>query len=373
MVNRIDEQQQLNIALERFRPAIEAELHRSLHIVDSAQETRAFYGQMAYHLGWVDEQFQAITASSGKLIRPAFVMWSATLAHEAANSSTDLDVLHQQALPIAAAVELIHNFSLIHDDIEDRDELRRYRKTLWVIWGESMAINTGDGMFSLARLSLWESVARGLRPDCAVAIARELDRTSLTLCEGQFLDLSFESRLDISIDQYLSMIARKTAALMRASMRIGALAGAPDQTDIADNLADFGEDIGIAFQLRDDMLGIWDSTAALGKSTAGDLRRKKKSFPVMYTFDHATKKDRQILHDIYSTPGAASAEQIEQIFSILTKTQAFAACQQLLRQRCQKAQDAFDRVRKLTNGNSDTQASAALQAILDYIAILAQA
>src|SRR5579875_636598 len=152
-----DEQAQLQRAVSRFKPEIEAELRRVLAEADAEPALRGFYGQMAYHLGWVDAELRPSPVVSGKLLRPALVLWSCALAAQSAGvDDATQQARHHQALPAAAAVELVHNFSLIHDDIEDRDRLRHGRPALWTIWGEAHAINTGDGMFSLARLALWE-------------------------------------------------------------------------------------------------------------------------------------------------------------------------------------------------------------------------
>ena len=138
-------------------------MRRVLERADGNAALHPFYGQMAYHLGWVDEQLQPAQLPPGKLLRPALLLWACALASAATSADeVEREQCHQQALPVAAAVEFVHNFSLIHDDIEDRDEWRRHRRTVWAVWGEAQGINTGDAMVFLARLALWEGVKRGV-------------------------------------------------------------------------------------------------------------------------------------------------------------------------------------------------------------------
>ncbi len=271
MVETLDtrqrEAEQLAKALQRFRPAIEQELRQALAAVDRQPGLAAFYGQMAYHLGWVDADLQPTEPVSGKLLRPALVISACELAATVA-SATAAEIARRcdQALPAAAAVELLHNFSLIHDDIEDRDVLRRHRPTLWSIWGEAQGINTGDALFCVTHLTLLKIAERGVAPGLTVQIARLLDRTALTLCEGQYLDMSYESHAGITPAQYLDMVTRKTAALMRTATEIGARIGAPRRPAMAAALGDFGQELGIAFQVRDDLLGIWADRETSGES-----------------------------------------------------------------------------------------------------------
>src|SRR4051794_26548462 len=219
-----------------------------------AADLSAFYGQMRYHLGWVDSSFAPIASKTGKLLRPTLLL----LAYEAAGAwgltaqaGGDPDYL-RRALPAAVALELTHNFTLIHDDIVDHDTERHHRPTLWTIWGMSQGLNTGDGMYGLGRLALWDTVRNGVAGETAVQAAAVLDRACLVIAEGQHLDLSFEERLDISEALYLDMISRKTATLMSCATEVGALLGTREPATI-ESLRDFGFEIGVAFQVRDDV------------------------------------------------------------------------------------------------------------------------
>ncbi|TEU16532.1 MAG: polyprenyl synthetase family protein [Anaerolineales bacterium] len=255
---------------DRYLPAIEEELRQVLSIPD--QRLDPFYGMMHYHLGWTDESFKATRSQTGgKRLRPLFCL----LACQAVGGEP------QQALPAAAAVELIHNFSLLHDDIEDNSPTRRHRTTVWKIWGEPQAINAGDGMFALAHLALQRLSEKDLPDDRVLAACWVFDQTCLALCEGQYLDMSFEDRLDVDVDRYLAMIRRKTAALLSCSTHLGALLGSGD-AGLATRYARFGENLGLAFQIEDDILGIWGEEKVTGKPQAGDIRQRKKSLPIVY-------------------------------------------------------------------------------------------
>ncbi len=305
-----------------------------------------FYGQMQYHLGWVDANLQPTKNNPGKLLRPTLLL----IAYEAAGAwdMTDTDTTApdhylQPALPAAVAIELIHNFTLIHDDIEDGDTERRHRPTLWKLWGIPQAINTGDGMFALARHALWDVLDAGVDGTTAAQLAKVLDRTIMTVAEGQYLDISFEARLDISVAMYIDMISRKTAALMSGATEIGARLGTHNAETI-ERLKSFGKALGIAFQVRDDVLGVWATTAELGKTQTGDVYRRKKSLPILHALEHACKQDAQILQDIYTPSLPATSitdDQVEQVMAIFERTQTLAYCREFLKQQCQLAHTAL--------------------------------
>jgi geranylgeranyl diphosphate synthase type I len=177
-------------------------------------------------------------------------------------------------------VELVHNFSLIHDDIQDRSPLRRGRPTVWSQWGIAQAINAGDAMFILAQLALLD-LGTVLPPQRVLRLSEIFQQACLELTRGQFLDLSYESRTEIGLDEYWRMIAGKTAALLSAATWMGAIfAGAEEE--IADAYREYGHYLGLAFQVQDDYLGIWGDEAITGKSAASDLVSGKKSLPVVF-------------------------------------------------------------------------------------------
>ncbi len=254
----------------------------------------------------------------------------------------------ERALPAAVAIELTHNFTLIYDDIEDSDAERRHRPTLWKLWGVPQAINAGDGMFSLARLILWNVLEKGVESDIAVKLGALLDSACLIVAQGQYLDISFEERLDISVSMYIDMISRKTAALMECALEMGARLGTRD-VEIIERLSTFGRAMGIAFQVRDDLLGVWATTAELGKTPAGDVYRRKKSLPVLHALEQADAHDQRTLHSIYQQEDPLTKEQVEQVLAIFERTHTKAYCQKFLVQQCQAAYDALASVPQQTS------------------------
>ncbi|MCA9943664.1 MAG: polyprenyl synthetase family protein [Ardenticatenaceae bacterium] len=254
---------------QEMRQAINAEMKAVLNATD--EQPDLFHGMMHYHMGWRDEQLQPAEVHAGKQIRPVICL----LACQAAGGNWE------QAVPAAAAIELLHNFSLIHDDIEDASPTRRGRKTLWTIWGVEQAINAGDAMFAMAHLALNRLVDRGVSAETAVTALRRFDETCVRLTQGQHADMDFETREDVSVDEYLAMITGKTAVLLSLCTELGALiAGCSQQT--VHNYAQFGLNLGLAFQVIDDILGIWGDEAVIGKSASTDILTKKKTLPVLY-------------------------------------------------------------------------------------------
>ena len=225
---------------------------------------------LRYAMGWVDANGQSHTSPTGKRIRPILLM----LCTEASGGDW------QAALPAAAAVELLHNFSLIHDDIQDNSPLRHNRPTVWKIWGAPNAINAGDALFTLAFSALAE-LASNLAPEHVLSIWNIFNYTALELTRGQHLDMRFENQRDVTTEAYISMITGKSAALLAACAQIGSLIAVVDP-GTASKYYDFGLNIGIAFQIHDDILGIWGDSSITGKSVATDILSRKKSLPVLY-------------------------------------------------------------------------------------------
>ncbi len=226
---------------------------------------------IAYHMGWEGEG--SGPAAQGKRVRPLLVLFTASAA------GGDW----QAALPAAAAVELLHNFSLIHDDIEDNSPLRRGRPTVWRKWGIAQAINTGDALYTLSFLAL-ERLAETASPAVARQASALFYRACLHLTQGQYLDLAYQSRPRLGVDDYWPMIGGKTAALLEACTGLGALVAGADESRLR-SFGEFGRLLGLAFQVQDDLLGIWGDALLTGKSTESDLVEGKKSLPVLYGLD----------------------------------------------------------------------------------------
>ncbi len=260
-------------AFAEYVPLVEGEMRRLLE----PRNPRAarHYEIMQYHMGWRDEELQPAVAPSGKRIRPVLCL----LACSAAGGDPGT------ALPAAAGLELLHNFSLIHDDIEDNSETRRHRATAWSVWGVPIACNVGDGMFSLAHAAFFDLATHGVPQQAVLAALQRFVEMNLALTEGQYMDMTFEDRLDVTVDEYYAMIAGKTGALLGAAPEIGALvAGASPEVALA--YREYGASLGRAFQLQDDILGIWGDEKQTGKSAASDILTKKKSLPVVLALNH---------------------------------------------------------------------------------------
>ena len=277
---------QLLSMFSRYRFAVEEEMRSAM-----PNDPRNLYTLLGYHMGWMDTDGapSSTAASQGKSLRPTLCMFSC----EALSGASEM------ALAPAAAVEYVHNFSLIHDDIQDGDEERRHRPTVWAVWGQPRALVAGDTMLSLADAIMHRLYQRGVSRETALQTSALLMQGYLEMIQGQCLDLSFEGNLHIRLDDYLRMISLKTGSLIRCSMAIGALLGSGEQRTV-EAFARCGALLGQAFQARDDTLGIWGEQAATGKAVGADIRRKKTSFPLVYALEHAKGANHDTLIHIFS-------------------------------------------------------------------------
>jgi geranylgeranyl diphosphate synthase type I len=241
----------------------------------------------------------------------------------------------RQALYGAAAVEFLHNFSLIHDDIQDNSPTRHNRPTVWRIWGLANAINAGDLLFSMAFVSLQHLATTGLAPETLLEIWQAFNTTNLELTRGQHLDMQFEQRAAVTVEEYISMIRGKSAALLSTCARIGALIACSDSR-LAASYADFALNLGVAFQVRDDILGIWGDADAIGKSTITDIVSKKKSLPILYGLQQSER-----LAEIYAQPDL-EPEDVDQVLEILAQAGAEAYAHQVETEFYAQAMSALD-------------------------------
>lgn len=285
-----------NISQE-YLPVLEEELRRIL--MDSTTSTELVGQMLYYHMGWDDSvQHEGV---SGKRIRPLLTL----LCAEAVGGHW------RDAIVIAAAVELIHNFSLIHDDIQDRSSLRRGRPTVWSLWGTEQGINVGDALFAHAHLMVQKDDI--LSPELKLNALRLLDETCLSLTEGQAVDLEFEKKNNIDLDMYMSMIKGKTASLIATSTELGVLvAGASAEQCM--HYRDFGYALGIAYQVRDDFLGVWGKSSTTGKPTGDDLRARKKTLPIILGLERSEQ-----LRALYNQAPQSDAE-LETVITLLEET-----------------------------------------------------
>lgn len=276
---------QLGALLAPYVTRVEAEMQRLMPPLDSH---RSFLGQVYYHLGWANERYEPEQAPRGKRVRAAFCL----MACEALGAEPE------RALSAAVAIEFLHEFTLLHDDIEDGDRLRRHRPTLWTLVGIPQAINAGDGLFALAQQALLHSATRGVPAERVLQAQERLNAATLKLCIGQHLDMGFERREQVTPAEYLEMIGGKTAALLAFSGEAGAMmAGAEDATAHTFHAA--GESLGLAFQMCDDLLALWGDPERTGKPVGADIRAKKKSLPVLFALN---QPDSDHLRALYAGP-----------------------------------------------------------------------
>jgi len=275
--------------LDRYRGPIESGLREALR-----GET-ALDGILRYHVGLSDEAAGA--SALGKLIRPSLVLFTAE----------ELGARIEDALPAAIGLELVHGFSLLHDDVQDRDELRRGRPAAWVRWGEAEAINAGDLMHAIALRTALRAGADAVET-LAAAVC--------DMIEGQSLDLAFEGRF-VTEAEYVGMVDRKTGALFRCAFQLGGCcAGAPD-TALA-TLGEVGMAVGRAFQMQDDLLGIWGNGDEFGKPIGSDIRRRKKTYPVVIGYAASSGEVRARLERIYASEDVG-AEDVDWIVALFER------------------------------------------------------
>ena len=318
------ENMSLPSALGRYLEDIETELKSLL-----MGESFPLYRMMSYHMGWLDEEGAEVEGSRGKRLRPILCL----LSCEALGGD------YKASLPAAAAVELVHNFSLIHDDIQDGTPERHNRSAVWWVWGPAQAINAGDGMYSLARLALLRQSGKGISPEKAVRAMSLLDGACLRLCEGQYLDIAYQDRQGVSLEAYLQMVEGKTAALISCATGMGALIASEDENAIQ-GMIRYGLKLGLAFQIRDDVLDLWGRQGT-GKPLGGDIINNKKSLPVIYALQNATGPEKRSLGAAYSRR-SMDPENVAQVIDVLESIGARDFCQEKADALCGEAIEALD-------------------------------
>ncbi len=309
----------LPASFARYREVVGAELKKVVQTCPSQ-----LGNILKYHMGWQDENGQPCNLPSGKFVRSTLCLLSC--------QAVGGDVW--QTLPAAAAIELVHNFSLIHDDIQDGSYKRHHRPTVWRLWGRSQAINAGDAMFTLAYLAMLGLGERGVSGEKVAGCVRMLSAACLELCEGQYLDLEYESRVDVGVKAYLDMAARKTGALFALSAWSGSYLGS-ENSRIARFFHLFGRELGIAYQIRDDILGIWGTEQGIGKS-ASDICRKKKTLPVVYALENSKGASRNRLAQLYSQR-RIGRDKVAQVVKTLDDLGARDYAENLAQQHYRKA------------------------------------
>ena len=277
-------------------------LEATLERVVREQPTDTIVGEMlAYHFGYVPGE----APRRGKRLRPRLLL---SVAEEAGASLDD-------ALDAAVAVELLHNYSLVHDDIEDADRYRHGRETLWAKYGVAQAINAGDALCAMSFLALL-SGARRFPAERMMLMVQRLGLAHLAMCHGQSLDIAFESTADVPSARYLEMISGKTAALFAVSSELGALCAGLREEDVR-RYRQLGAAFGVAFQMYDDFLGIWGDAQATGKTRGADIARRKKTFPVVWALEQPPSAQREVVAKAYESSSELSPAAVAEVSAAL--------------------------------------------------------
>ncbi len=306
----------ISTTVEDLSSRLEAELS---DIVTSRQ--MPLYDMMYYHMGWSEE------ASSTTKVRAHGII--SLLVCQAAGGDVDA------GLPVGAAVELVSNFCQIHDDVQGGIPQRDSRDAVWWVWGPAQAINTGDGMHAMARLSLFRLAQRGVSPETTFRAVQLLDEASLRTCEGRFLDIEAQERIDVSVESYLKMASSKSGSLVSCAMKLGALVASADQATI-DAVGDAGDKLGIALQMRADVRELWGP-----EGTASEVMNKKKLLPVVYAVETASIKEKRRLGDIYFKR-VLEPKDVEALRQALEDLGARDASEKLIEQHRADASAALD-------------------------------
>jgi geranylgeranyl diphosphate synthase type I len=292
-----------------------------------ADEHLSVYSLLRYCMGWEDINGDKISSSSGKRLRPSLCMFAC--------DAVGGDI--QSAIYASASIELIHNFSLIHDEVQDFDEIRHHRPTLWSLYGSQKALLAGNIMHVIShdifRLS-GDREFYHFRP-----ASKLIGNACLDMIEGQYLDILYENAQSITIEQYLRMISLKTGALIRCSINLGALIGTTNR-DIQNQLKISGESLGYAFQIRDDILGIWGQEKTTGKPVGVDIIRKKKSLPIIHAMNANHGKYSLELREIYQSENIGDF-QVNRVLEIMDNVGTLEFARQMTKKYTKKARVAF--------------------------------
>lgn len=327
-------------------PTIPPSLVRHLDLIEDALKAAVGSGGTdlerlgRYVMGW-EHTDGAPAVTGGKRMRPALCL----LAAEVVGGDS------RDALPGAVAVELVHNFSLVHDEIQDHDAERHHRPTAWALIGEAQAINVGNFLYTRAIAAL--TIEPG-NPARRLAALRVLNRAISRMLEGQWQDIAFELRGHVSVDEYLEMVAGKTGALLGAPVEIGAILGGADSR-VASELGRWGEQVGLAFQAHDDYLGTWGDPNITGKSATNDISRRKKSLPVVHALANP---------DAATIVRRAFADEEPDVATVIAALELAGADELCRRQARRHADEAASVLAAL---DITDQARADLAAVADFI------
>ncbi|MBM3959633.1 MAG: polyprenyl synthetase family protein [SAR202 cluster bacterium] len=325
----------------RYQSAIDQAMRSNLR-----PRQAPLFTTLRYYLGWVDTEGNYDPQPAGKRVRPTLCM----LACEAAGGEPT------SALPAAVSLEFVHNFSLVHDDIEDNDRTRHHRLTVWAVWGIPIAIDSGNAFLGIANLAVARLRENGIPAAVAVEVGSAIADHYLKMVEGQYLDISYEERLEVSVDEYLAMIRSKTGALIECSVYAGALVGGWNRRDrkLIDALRNVGRSLGYVFQIRDDVLGVWGGQET-GKPVGADITRKKKSLPAVHAISTARGAARAKILEIYRKD-SIEGEDLARVLQIMDDLRTQAYCNALAAEHWQAAKSVLESSEladgSLTNGTA---------------------
>lgn len=298
--------------LQTFSAAVDDAARK---LLESEPRYDGLYDMLRYHLGYTEA---GPAGGGGKRLRPALCLLVAeTLGGD-----------WRRALPAATAVELVHQFSLIHDDIEDSSRLRRHRETVWARWGMPQAINAGDSLLIIAHQALTEVEPR-LPGEIGLRALGMLDRACRDLCEGQYLDIAWEGVPAISVADYLAMVERKTARLFECAAALGATcvdAPAAAQAEIAQ----FARALGLAFQVADDIIGVWSPESATGKTVAEDVTSRKKALPATLALARPPGPASTRFREIFTLDRNLDTAETDEAIALLEELGVRAEAEQML-------------------------------------------
>ncbi|MBI5681244.1 MAG: polyprenyl synthetase family protein [Methanobacterium sp.] len=317
--------------LKKYSESIDKEIEASLNTIDPTK---------------LCEASDHLIKAGGKKIRPSLVV----LSCEAVGGKSE------DALKTAASMELIHTFSLIHDDIMDKDEMRRGKPSVHMLWGEPMAILAGDTLFSKAFETILDTDVENIPPKRVVEALRTVVDSCIKICEGQALDIGFEGKLDVKEDEYMNMIYKKTAALIAASTKAGTILGGGTEEQIQ-ALAEYGRLIGLAFQIQDDYLDVVSDEEDIGKPVGSDIVEGKMTLMVVHALANASKDDKERLISILK---ANNEDLVDDAIAIFNKYGSIEYTRDIALRNVKTAKELLDVL-------EDSEAKESLKLLADFV------
>ena len=269
-----------------------------------------------------------VLSLGGKRIRPVLMLMAYNLYREDVKS----------ILQPATGIEVYHNYTLLHDDLMDRSDMRRGKATVHKVWNDNVAILSGDAMLVLAYQFMAQCASEKLKD-----VMDLFSLTALEICEGQQLDMEFEQRKDVKEGEYIEMTRLKTSVLLAASLKIGAILGGASKED-ADALYDFGVNLGLAFQLKDDLLDVYGDPLRFGKNIGGDILCNKKTYLVIKAFEHANTDQEALLNDWFTRETFDPQEKIAAVTCLYNEIGVKALCENRIVEYSKRASESLNRV-----------------------------